>query len=208
MSSTSVYLIRMNPVKRAFDLSLVIPGLIIVLPVWAVVGVLIWLEDRGPVIFTQERVGFRGRPFRMWKFRSMVVNAEKLGKQLTVGRDPRITRTGHFLRQTKLDELPQLVNVLRGEMSLVGPRPEVPRYVALYTPDQRQVLDVPPGITDPASIRYRDESEMLAQSNDPEKTYIDEIMPDKIRLNLEYASRATVWTDAGVILGTLRRLLR
>jgi lipopolysaccharide/colanic/teichoic acid biosynthesis glycosyltransferase len=198
----------MSPAKRIFDLVCVVPGLIIVLPVWLIVAVLIWLEDRGPVIFTQERVGFHGVPFRMWKFRSMVVNAEKLGKQLTVGRDPRITRVGHFLRQSKLDELPQLVNVLRGEMSLVGPRPEVPRYVALYTADQRRVLEVPPGITDPASIRYRDESKVLAQSDDPERTYITEIMPDKIRLNLEYTANANVWADVRVIFGTLRRLFQ
>jgi lipopolysaccharide/colanic/teichoic acid biosynthesis glycosyltransferase len=198
----------MSPAKRIFDLVCVVPGLIIILPIWLIVAVLIWLEDRGPVIFTQERVGFRGVPFRMWKFRSMVVNAEKLGKQLTVGRDPRITRVGHFLRQSKLDELPQLVNVLRGEMSLVGPRPEVPRYVALYTADQRRVLEVPPGITDPASIRYRDESEVLAQSEDPERTYITEIMPDKIRLNLEYTANANVWADVRVIFGTLRRLFQ
>jgi lipopolysaccharide/colanic/teichoic acid biosynthesis glycosyltransferase len=198
----------MSPAKRIFDLVCVVPGLIVIMPVWLIVAVLIWLEDRGPVLFMQERIGFRGTPFRMWKFRSMVVHAEKLGKQLTVGRDPRITRVGHFLRQSKLDELPQLVNVLRGEMSLVGPRPEVPRYVALYTTDQRRVLEVPPGITDPASIRYRDESEVLAQSGDPEQTYVTEIMPDKIRLNLEYAANANVWTDVRVIFGTLKRLFQ
>jgi lipopolysaccharide/colanic/teichoic acid biosynthesis glycosyltransferase len=198
----------MSPAKRIFDLVCVVPGLIVIMPVWLIVAVLIWLEDRGPVLFMQERIGFRGTPFRMWKFRSMVVHAEKLGKQLTVGRDPRITRVGHFLRQSKLDELPQLVNVLRGEMSLVGPRPEVPRYVALYTTDQRRVLEVPPGITDPASIRYRDESEVLAQSGNPEQTYVTEIMPDKIRLNLEYAANANVWTDIQVIFGTLKRLFQ
>jgi lipopolysaccharide/colanic/teichoic acid biosynthesis glycosyltransferase len=193
--------------KRLFDLVCVIPGLLLIAPLWLLIALLIWLEDKGTVVFAQERIGLGGKPFRMLKFRSMVMNAEELGKQLTVGRDPRITRVGHILRKSKLDELPQLVNVLLGEMSLVGPRPEVPRYVALYTPEQRRVLDVMPGITDPASIRYRDENEVLAASSDPEKTYIEEIMPDKINLNLEYAKNATVWSDFGVILKTIGRIL-
>jgi lipopolysaccharide/colanic/teichoic acid biosynthesis glycosyltransferase len=138
----------------------------------------------------------------------MVVNADKLGKPLTVGRDPRITRVGYWLRKFKLDELPQLLNVLLGEMSLVGPRPEVPQYVALYTPEQRRVLDLVPGITDPASIKFANEAELLAEANDPEKFYIEHIMPTKIRLNMEYASHATLWSDILVILKTLVRIVR
>ncbi len=172
-------------------------------PLFLVVAISIKLDDGGPVFFRQERVGQGGKHFRIWKFRTMVVNAEKIGRQITVGRDPRITRVGHWLRKYKLDELPQLFNVLSGDMTLVGPRPEVPRYVALYTPEQRAVLDLLPGITDPASVRYRHESELLAQSNDPERTYIEEIMPEKIRINLAYAEHASLLRDFWVILQTL-----
>jgi lipopolysaccharide/colanic/teichoic acid biosynthesis glycosyltransferase len=192
--------------KRLFDIVCVIPGLIVLLPLGCVIGLAIWLEDRGPIIFKQERVGFRGVPFKIWKFRTMVVNAERLGKQLTVGRDPRITRVGALLRQTKLDELPQLVNVLLGEMSLVGPRPEVPRYVALYSTEQARVLELMPGITDLASIEYRDENQLLATAPDPEGLYIAEIMPTKIRINLEYAQRASVLNDLRVIALTLAKV--
>jgi lipopolysaccharide/colanic/teichoic acid biosynthesis glycosyltransferase len=157
----------------------------------------------GPVFFRQVRVGRYGKPFRIYKYRTMVVDAERAGGQITPNNDNRITPLGHKLRKTKLDELPQLFNVLRGEMSLVGPRPEVPRYVEMYTPEQRRVLDLPPGITDPASIRYKDEGEVLAASQNPEETYVQEIMPEKIRLNLEYAERATILTDIGIIFRTL-----
>ncbi|MCE5240465.1 sugar transferase [bacterium] len=196
----------MRPLKRPFDLVFAALGLVLCSPLFAVVALLIKLRDRGPVFYKQQRVGWHGKPFRMWKFRTMVVNADKIGKSLTVGRDPRITPVGHFLRQTKLDELPQLINVLRGEMSFVGPRPEVEEYVRLYTPEQAQVLDLRPGITDPASIKYRNESEILATHTDPEQAYISEIMPEKIRLNLEYGARANVLTDLLVILRTLARL--
>ena len=138
----------------------------------------------------------------------MVVNADKIGKALTVGRDPRITPVGHFLRKTKLDELPQLINVFVGEMSLVGPRPEVEEYVRLYTPEQARVLELPPGITDPASIKYSNESEVLATRDDPEKAYIEEIMPEKISINLEYGAHANVLTDLLVILRTLARIVK
>ncbi len=189
--------------KRFFDLFWTIPGLLLLTPLFLVVAISIKLDDGGPVFFRQERVGQGGKHFRIWKFRTMVVNAEKIGRQITVGRDPRITRVGHWLRKYKLDELPQLFNVLSGDMTLVGPRPEVPRYVALYTPEQRAVLDLLPGITDPASVRYRHESELLAQSNDPERTYIEEIMPEKIRINLAYAEHASLLRDFWVILQTL-----
>lgn len=198
----------MRLAKRAVDLLGASLGLLLLSPALLIVSLAIWLGDRGPVLFGQQRVGLGGRPFRMWKFRTMVVDAEKLGGKLTVEGDPRVTRVGHWLRKTKLDELPQLLNVVKGEMALVGPRPEVQRYVDRYTEEQRRVLDLVPGITDPASIAYRDESEILAREADPEAAYIERIMPDKIRINLEYAQRASVVTDLGVILRTLTRVLR
>lgn len=190
--------------KRAFDLLWTVPGLILLSPFLLSIAAAIKWSDRGPVFFRQERVGQDGRPFRICKFRTMVVNAEQIGASLTVGaRDPRITPVGYWLRRYKLDELPQLVNVVRGEMSLVGPRPEVPRYVALYDEEQKKVLALKPGITDPASIKYRNESEILAQCEDPEKTYTEQIMPDKIQMNLTYAGQATRWSDLKIILTTL-----
>jgi lipopolysaccharide/colanic/teichoic acid biosynthesis glycosyltransferase len=194
--------------KRLFDIVASAIGLLVLWPVFLVIAVLIKLEDGGPVFYRQERIGYKGRPFKIWKFRTMVVNADKFGKPLTVGRDPRITRVGYWLRKFKLDELPQLLNVLLGEMSLVGPRPEVPQYVALYAPEQRKVLDLVPGITDPASIKFANEAELLAEASDPEKFYIEHIMPTKIRLNMEYASHATLWSDILVILKTLVRIVR
>lgn len=190
--------------KRVMDVCGSLVGLIALAPLFGLVGIAIAIEGRGgPVFFAQTRVGRSGVGFRMWKFRTMAVDAERRGAQLTVGADPRITRVGHWLRRFKLDELPQLLNVLRGEMSLVGPRPEVPRYVALYTEAQRAVLDLVPGITDPASIRYRDEAGELARAAEPEHFYIDEIMPEKIRLNLEYAAHATPWSDILIVLSTV-----
>ncbi len=192
--------------KRIFDLSLCIPGLMVIWPVLLIIIFFIRRDGGQTVFFRQERVGLAGKPFRIWKFRTMVEDAEKLGRQLTVGADTRITPIGHWLRKTKLDELPQLFNVLFGEMSFVGPRPEVPNYVHLYSEEQKQVLKLKPGITDLASIQFRDESELLSQSSDPEKTYIEEIMPEKIRINLEYAKKANVFTDLNVILKTLFRV--
>lgn len=192
--------------KRIFDLFFTIPGVILLSPLFVIVSIFIFLEDGGAVLFLQERVGYKGVHFRMYKFRTMVVNAERIGGQLTVGRDPRVTRVGHWLRKSKLDELPQLLNVLKSEMSLVGPRPEVPRYVDLYTTEQKVVLDMVPGITDPASVKYRDESEVLAQSPDPERTYIEEVMPEKIAINLLYAARKSVFSDFMIVLKTLGRL--
>jgi lipopolysaccharide/colanic/teichoic acid biosynthesis glycosyltransferase len=194
----------MSVQKRLFDLFFTIPGLIVLLPLFLIIALLIKLDDGAAVFFFQERIGWRGKPFRMWKFRSMVENAEKIGTQLTVGRDNRITRTGHFLRASKIDELPQLINVLLGEMSLVGPRPEVPRYVNLYTPEQAKVLELVPGMTDLASIAYRNENDILANSLDPEREYIEKIVPDKIQINLQYAARASIWNDFLVILKTVK----
>jgi len=190
-------------VKRVFDLFWATVGLCLIWPVFLVIGLLVKVEDRGPIFFRQRRIGRHGHPFRMWKFRTMVVDAEQKGSALTVGRDPRITRVGHWLRDTKVDELPQLINVMLGEMSFVGPRPEVRKYVDLYSEDQRQVLDLRPGITDLASVKYRRESELLAASSDPDRTYVEEIMPEKIRINLEYAAQANIWSDVRVILLTL-----
>ena len=192
----------MTAAKRLLDVLASAAGLVVLAPVLAVIATLVAL-DGGPAIFGQERVGRRGRPFRMWKFRTMVVDAERRGPPLTVGADARITRIGAWLRRHKLDELPQLVNVLRGDMTLVGPRPEVRRYVARYTAEQRRVLDLVPGITDPASVRFRDESLLLAGAADPEALYVSRLVPEKIRVNLDYAARATVWSDLVVILTTL-----
>ena len=197
----------MTRAKRVMDVCCALLGLIVLTPLFVLVGLAIVVDGRAgggnTVFFAQERVGRHGVGFRMWKFRTMVVDAERRGAQLTVGDDPRITRVGRWLRRFKLDELPQLFNVLRGEMSLVGPRPEVPRYVALYTDAERAVLRLVPGITDPASIRYRDEAAELSRAADPERCYIEEIMPEKIRLNLEYAAHATPWSDMLVILSTV-----
>jgi lipopolysaccharide/colanic/teichoic acid biosynthesis glycosyltransferase len=193
--------------KRIFDLICVIPGLIILSPLFLVIACGIKLTDNGPVFFKQERVGYKGRTFTILKFRTMVVEAEKIGGQLTVGKDSRITGVGFLLRKTKLDELPQIINVLKGEMSLVGPRPEVPKYASLYSDTQRRVLDIMPGITDPASIEYRNENEVLAGADDPERVYIQEIMPEKIRINLDYARNASILNDISVILRTLSAIL-
>lgn len=189
--------------KRAFDLFWSILGLVALSPLLALVALMVKLGDGGPVFFRQVRIGRWGHSFRIWKFRTMVMNAEQQGRSITVGQDTRITRIGHFLRSTKLDEIPQLVNVLVGDMSLVGPRPEVPRYVELYSESQRAILALRPGITDLASIKYRDESELLAQAQNPDETYVQIILPDKLRINLAYASWAGLWSDFLVILATL-----
>jgi lipopolysaccharide/colanic/teichoic acid biosynthesis glycosyltransferase len=189
--------------KRAFDITCALCGLIVLSPLLLVLALAIRLDSAGPVIFRQERIGRDGRRFLIWKLRTMTADAERSGPQLTVGRDARITRVGWALRAGKLDELPQLINVLRGEMTFVGPRPEVPRYVALYDAEQRAVLALVPGITDLASIAYRRESELLSTAPDPERMYVERIMPEKIRLNLAYARTATRWTDLQVILRTL-----
>lgn len=194
--------------KRVVDVTVSALALALLWPLGLVIAAAVTLGDGGPAFFRQERIGRGGRTFRMWKFRTMIVGAERGGRHLTVGRDPRVTRVGAVLRRTKLDELPQLLNVLRGDMSMVGPRPEVPRYVAFYTADERAVLRLTPGITDPASLRYHDESDELAESADPERTYIEHVVPEKIRLNLAYAARATWLTDIGVIWATVRMLAR
>lgn len=190
-------------VKRIFDLICSTLGLIILSPVLIVIAIKIKTDSNGPVFFKQIRVGEKNREFKILKFRTMVVDAEKLGRQITVGNDNRITKIGAFLRKYKLDELPQLINVFKGDMSLVGPRPEVPRYVKLYNEEQKKVLEVKPGITDLASIRYRDENELLGEAENPDEFYINTIMPDKLALNLEYISKNNVFLDIYIILKTI-----
>lgn len=190
-------------IKRLFDIVLSIIGLIILALPMLVVAILIKLDSEGPVFFKQVRVGRLGEKFEIFKFRTMVEEAPKLGAQLTVGEDPRITKLGRVLRQVKFDEIPQLINVFLGHMSFVGPRPEVPKYVDHYTPDQRKVLLVRPGITDLASIEYRSESEVLAQAENPEEVYLKEIMPHKLDLNLEYIKNIGIIYDIRLILKTI-----
>ncbi len=197
--------------KRIFDVTLTIPGLILLMPLFAIMAILIKIDSPGPVFYRQERVGKDSELFEIYKLRTMVVDAHKIGPLLTLEGDSRITRVGYWLRKYKIDELPQLINVLQGQMSLVGPRPEVLKYVEKYTPQQRAVLLLVPGITDPASIKYRNENEVLAilesnsDGNDFEYIYINEIMPEKIRINLEYADNRSLWSDFKVILATIFR---
>jgi lipopolysaccharide/colanic/teichoic acid biosynthesis glycosyltransferase len=193
--------------KRALDVLASLLGLVVLLIPGLIVAALIRRDSPGPVFFRQERVGRFGRPFRIHKFRTMRVDAEQAG-QLTVGADARITRIGAFLRAHRLDELPQLIDVFLGDMSLVGPRPEVPRYVAHYPAALREVvLSVRPGITDPASLRFRNESEQLAAAADPEREYIEVILPAKLACAADYAQHASFITDVGVLLRTLKVLV-
>lgn len=195
--------------KRVFDLLGAGVALLLLAPLLAVVAVAIRLDSPGPVFFRQERVGRGGRPFRIHKFRTMRQDAPAIGPAVTVGRDPRITRVGHWLRDRRIDELPQFIDVLLGHMSLVGPRPEVPRYVAHYPPVlAARVLAVRPGITDPASLAHMDEAAMLAKAADPERAYLEQVLPGKLALQAEYASRATLWTDLQVLARTLAVLAR
>ena len=193
--------------KRAFDVVVSFSALILLSPLLIGAALAIKLGSPGPVFYRAVRVGKDGVPFKLYKFRSMVVNADRLGAGITTANDARITGIGRFLRRTKLDELPQLINVLRGEMSLVGPRPEDPRYVALYTAEQRRVLAVRPGITSLASVRYRSEEALLSGA-DWEQVYIQQIMPDKLAIDLAYIERATLLSDLGVLWQTVRAVFR
>ena len=188
--------------KRLFDILASFIGLIIISPVFLVLGIWIKLDSKGPVFYKQVRVGRGNRDFFLYKFRSMRVGADKAGLITVGGRDPRVTRSGYYIRKYKLDEFPQLINVLKGDMSLVGPRPEVRKYVEMYTPEQMHVLDVRPGITDLASIRYRNENELLEKAEDPDKYYIEVIMQDKLRINLEYVKEHSFLYDIKLIFGT------
>jgi lipopolysaccharide/colanic/teichoic acid biosynthesis glycosyltransferase len=194
--------------KRLFDVVAAGCGLIVLAPALLAIALWIRLDSPGPAMFRQRRVGRHGRPFDIYKFRTMVIHPDH-GRQLTVGRDPRITRAGRVLRRTKLDELPQLLNVLAGTMSLVGPRPEVPRYVDCYPPAVRQtVLSVAPGITDLAAIRYKDENDILGHALDPEQAYIETILPVKLEYYQRYVRDRSFWLDLRILVRTLGAILR
>lgn len=195
-------------IKRIFDIMSSFCGLVILSPILIIVAIFIKLDSNGPVFFKQKRVGKNKEIFEIYKFRTMVTDAEKLGRQITVGNDSRVTDVGKFIRKCKLDELPQLINVLKGEMSLVGPRPEVPRYVDLYDEYQKQILLVKPGITDYASIEFRNENEILGQSKNPDKTYIEDIMPAKIEFNMRYIRNISLIEDIKLILATIIVILK
>jgi len=192
--------------KRLFDLVGAAVALLLLSPLLLAAALAVKLDSPGPVFFRQQRVGRGGVPFRIHKFRTMREGAP--GLQITVGDDPRITRVGRWLRRTRVDELPQFIDVLQGTMSLVGPRPEVPRYVEFYPPELRErVLSVRPGITDPVSLAYADESELLARAADPEREYVEVLLPRKLQAAAAYAERATLWTDLGVLLRSVGVLL-
>ena len=188
--------------KRIFDVVVSGLGLLVLSPLFLILAIWIKLDSKGPVFYRQVRVGLHNEDFRIFKFRSMRVGADK-GSLVTIGgHDPRITRSGYFIRKFKLDELPQLINVFVGDMSLVGPRPEVRHYVNYWTPEQMHVLDVRPGITDPASIKFRNENELMEKAEDPEKYYIEVIMQEKIKIYLDYVDNHTFWGDIGLIFKT------
>lgn len=194
--------------KRIFDIVTSGLGLIVLSPLFLFLALWIRYDSRGPVFYRQVRVGRNNKDFRLYKFRSMRSGADRQGLITIGGRDPRVTRAGYYIRKYKLDELPQLINVFVGDMSIVGPRPEVRRYVDLYTPEQMQVLTVRPGITDMASIRYRNENELLEQAEDPEKYYREVVMPDKLKINREYIERASFWFDIRLIFCTLQAIIK
>ena len=193
--------------KRIFDIILSLFGLIILLPFMLIIAIFIKLDSKGPVFFKQLRVTKNRREFKIFKYRTMRVGSDKYS-QITVGKDDRITKIGSFLRKYKLDEIPQLINVLIGDMSLVGPRPEVPKYVALYTDEQKEILKVRAGITDYASIEFSNENDLLASEEDPEKAYIKKVMPKKIELNKKYISEISMLTDIKIILLTIKKILK
>ena len=193
---------------RFFDFILSLVGLVVLAPIFIVLAIWIKIDSKGPVFYRQVRVGQNSIDFGLFKFRSMVVDADKKGLITVGGRYPRITRSGYFIRKYKLDELPQLINVLVGDMSLVGPRPEVRKYVDLYTDEQQKVLSVKPGITDYASIEYMDENEILGKSSDPEKIYIEEIMPEKIKYNMKYINNKNLFEYFKIILLTVLKIVR
>ena len=193
--------------KRIFDITLSLFGLIILLPFMLIIAILIKFDSKGTVFFKQIRITKGGKEFKIFKYRTMKAGSDKYS-QITVGKDERITKIGSFLRKYKLDEIPQLINVLIGDMSLVGPRPEVPKYVALYTDEQKEILKVKAGITDYASIEFSDENDLLASEEDPEKEYIEKIIPKKIELNKKYLSEISVLTDIKIILLTIKKILK
>lgn len=193
--------------KRAFDIIASGLGLIVLGPLFLILALWIKLDSKGPVFYRQVRVGRGNKDFRLFKFRSMRPNSDKLGLITVGGHDPRVTRLGYYIRKYKFDELPQLINVFTGDMSLVGPRPEVRKYVDMYTQEQMRVLDVRPGITSLASIRYRNENDILAVASDPDRAYIEQVMPDKLAIDLEYVGKANLWTDIKLIFSTVKEII-
>lgn len=194
--------------KRFFDIVFSLMGLLLLFPFFTIILIVIAVNDGFPLFYLQTRVGINNNDFKLFKFRTMYKDADKKGLLTVGGRDPRVTPIGYYLRKYKLDELPQLLNVLVGNMSLVGPRPEVRKYVDLYNKEQQQVLSVKPGITDLASIYFINENELLAQSPEPEKTYINEIMPHKLKLNLEYIKNQGLVNDVKIILQTIAKIIK
>lgn len=194
--------------KRLFDILASGFGLICLSPLFAVLAVWIKCDSPGPVFYRQVRVGRGNKDFRIFKFRSMRVGSDKKGLITVGGHDPRVTRSGYYIRKYKLDEFPQLINVFIGDMSLVGPRPEVRKYVDMYTPEQLRVLDVRPGITSLASLRYRNENELLAQAEDPDRCYVEKVMPDKLAIDLEYVPKANLLTDIKLIFATIASIIK
>lgn len=194
--------------KRIFDVFFSFMGIVVLFPFFILIYLLILLTSNGNPIFIQERAGKDGRIFHIWKFRTMVDHAYSQGKPMTIGDDPRITKVGKVLRKLKIDEIPQLINVLKGDMSFVGPRPLVPYHISLYTDVQKQILCIKPGITDLASISFRKESEMLASSSDPDKTYLEEIIPRKVELNMVYIRNISLWNDLRLIFRTVFSLFK
>lgn len=192
--------------KRSFDVAAAVLGLLCLSPLFLAIAVLIKLDSDGPVFFRQERIGREFQPFRIVKFRTMAKDAPQKGASITVGRDPRITRMGRVLRSTKLDELPQLLNVVRGEMSVVGPRPELRRYVERFRADYEDILTVRPGLTDAASLRFRDEAALLATFENPEETYLTRVLPEKIELGKQYARSCSLVADIVLIFRTVAAL--
>jgi lipopolysaccharide/colanic/teichoic acid biosynthesis glycosyltransferase len=192
--------------KRILDVVVSLVALCLLSPLFALAALLIKLESKGPVFFRQVRVGQGLRSFRIWKFRTMVADAPQKGAPITAGPDPRITGVGRFLRRAKIDELPQLINVLCGDMSLVGPRPEVPRYVEMFRSDYEEILRVPPGITDFASVKYRDEATVLMHAADPEREYVTRVLPDKIQLAKEYVHQSSFFLDVSLIARTVKKV--
>lgn len=189
--------------KRVFDLVVSVIGLFLSFPFLLVIALAVKLNSPGPVLFRQTRVGKLGRDFRIFKFRSMTLDAEKHGAAITSARDRRVTSVGALLRRTKVDEIPQLWNVVRGEMSLVGPRPEHPKYVAFYTPEQRTVLSVAPGITSPTSLKFRHEEELLGRQPDPERFYVEQLMPEKLSIDLKYVENLSMRNDLSLIFSSV-----
>ena len=200
---------RSDAAKRLFDLALALPALALALPLMVAITLWVRLDSAGPALFRQQRVGRHGRLFHIHKFRTMRVRSSQAGPLITVAGDARVTRAGRWLRRTKLDELPQLLDVIRGDMSLVGPRPEVPRYMALYPDEARRlILSVRPGLTDRASIEFRDEERLLAAASDPERAYVEQVMPIKQRYYLDYVAQRSLAGDVGILWHTLRAVLR